>query len=196
MAKKSATLPAPAELERICKGLAALDAIMSEDWGDRYYSFDRNWNAKAKQRMASMRNGSGDDWFIVFAPAGVFVKSFWHEYPREKVAELYAGLPAKLASQLSEGAFDMEHVTFGGFHDGKAWTLRGNAVPMAEELAMLSGDPAKYVAFAADYYEEKLPRAAVAHVLAGKKLDAKLVASISTERTLAELKADLAEIGC
>ena len=39
-----------------------------------------------------------------------------------------------------------------------------------------------------------LPIDAVAHVIAGKKLDAKLVKRISTERTLAEWKADPAEI--
>ena len=111
---KQQRLPPPVELERICKGLAALDAMMSEDL----------------RRL----------------------------------------------------------------HDGTSWTLRGNAVPMADDLAILSGDPKKYVAYAADYFEATLPVAAVAHVLAGKRLDAKLVKRISTERTLAELKADLAEI--
>ena len=191
---KQQRLPPPVELERICKGLAALDAMMSEDWEDRYYSFDQAWNAKSKQRMASMRNGQGDEWFIVFGPHGVFVKAFWHEYPHQNVAKIYQGLPTPLRPQLKEPAFSMRHVTFGGWHDGTSWTLRGNAVPMADDLAILSGDPKKYVAYAADYFEATLPVAAVAHVLSGKRLDAKLVKRISTERTLAELKADLAVI--
>jgi len=192
---KKPVLPAPATLERTCKGLAALDAMMSEDWESRYYSFNHAWNRKRKERMASMRNGSGDDWFIVFSPSGVFVKAFWHEYPHEDVVKLYAGLPAKLAPQLKEGAFMMEDVTFGGWHDGTTWTLRGNAKPMADDLAILAGDAKSYRAYASEYFEEDIPVAAIAHVLAGKKLDAKLVARISTERTLAELKSDLAEIG-
>lgn len=188
-------LPPPVELERICKGLAALDAMMSEEWDARYYSFNQAWNTSSKQRMASMRNGEGDEWFIVFDPRGVFLKAFWHEYPHENVAEIYKGLPAALSSQLAEPAFSMQHVTFGGWHDGTTWTLRGNAAPMADELAILTGDPEKYRAYAEAYFEAALPVDAVAHVLAGKKLDAKLVKRISTERTLAELKADLAEIG-
>lgn len=185
----------PPPLELICKGLATLDAMMSEDWDSRYYSFNQAWNTKSTQRMASMRNGEGDEWFIVFDKSGVFVKAFWHEHPHEDVAKIYKGLPKALMSQLKEQAFSMEHVTFGGWHDGTTWTLRGNAAPPTNELAILTGDPEKYRAYAKPYFEAELPIDAVAHVLAGKKLDAKLVKRISTERTLAELKADLAEIG-
>ncbi len=196
MVKVVATLPAPAELERICKGIATLDAILSEDWESRYYSFDACWDKKAKHRMASMRNGSGDDWFIVFTPTGTFVKSFWHEYKRASADAIYAGLPKALAKQRKENAFMLDDgVTFGGFHDGTSWTLRGNAKPLAEELAILSGDPAAYRSYVAAYFEQKIPLAVVEHVLAGKKLDAKLVARITKEQTLADLKSELADIG-
>jgi hypothetical protein len=183
-----AKLPAPDQLERICTGLANLDAMLSEDWESRYYSFDPKWSKG--QRMASMRNGSGDDWFIVFA-GGVFVKAFWHEYKREDVDAIYRGLPAKLAAQRTEGAFSMEDVTFGGFHDGKSWTLRGNAKPMKDELAMLTGDAKYYVEYAAAYFEAEVPRDAVAHVLAGKPIDAKLVARIAPDRSYRALKKEL-----
>lgn len=188
------SLPSPDDLERICKGLSALDAMLSEDWQDRYYSFDVTWSTKAKQRMASMRNGSGDEWFMVFESGGVFFKSFWHEYPHEDVAEIYRGLPMKLRPQLTEAAFSMEYVTFGGWHDGTTWTLRGNAAPVQEQLEILTGDPEKYRAYASDYFGVDLPSDAIAHVLAGKRLDAKLVKRITSDRTLADLKDDLAGI--
>jgi hypothetical protein len=190
------SLCSPEELERICKGLAVLDAMLMEEWQDRYYSFNHAWNTKAKQRMGSMRNGSGDEWFIVFEPAGVFFKAFWHEYsPYEDVTKLYAGLPTELLPQLKEPAFSMAYATFGGWHDGTKWTLRGNATgPMQEQLEILTGDPEKYRAYAASYFDVDVPSDAIAHILAGKKLDAKLVKRITTERTLADLKSDLAEI--
>ncbi|MDB4963778.1 MAG: hypothetical protein JWP01_3777 [Myxococcales bacterium] len=122
------------------------------------------------------------------------MKAFWHEYPHEDVTKIYDGLPAPLALQLTEPAFSMQHVTFGGWHDGTTWTLRGNTVPMADDLAILTGDPETYRAYAADYFGATIPVDAVAHVLAGKKLDAKLVERITTERTLADLKNDLAAI--
>jgi hypothetical protein len=188
------SLPSPVELERTCKGLAALDAMACAEWQDRYYSFNHAWNETGTERMASMRNGSGDEWFVLFTPAGAFVKAFWHEYPPENVDAVYAGMPATLAPHLKEPAFSVHDVTFGGWHDGTAWTLRGNATPMAEQLAILSGDPESYRAYAADYFEVQLPLDAIAHVLAGKPLDTALVARLSTERTLAELEDDLAEI--
>jgi hypothetical protein len=191
--KPAATLAAPAELERICKGLATLDTILSDDWEMRYYSFDRKWG---KARMASMRNGSGDDWFIVFASTGVFVKAFWHEYPHEDADVIYDGLPPKLAPHRRDGAFMIDDgITFGGWHDGSTWTLRGNAKPMKEELAMLTGAPKLYRTYASIVHSAKVPLDAIAHVLAGKKLDAAVVAKINPEATLADVKSELAEIG-
>jgi hypothetical protein len=191
---RKAKLPTPRDLERICKGIATLDAILSEDWEARYYSFNAKWNPKRKERMASMRNGSGDEWFIVFAKTCTFVKSFWHEHAPGKVKAIYAGLPEELAPQLEEAAFSIQDVTFGGYHDGKTWTLRGDAAPMIDELAILSGDPARYLAYAAEYFEVDIPEDAVAHVLAAKQLDAKLITKLGGQRTLVEMKEDLAEI--
>jgi len=51
------------------------------------------------------------------------VKSFWHDYEHEDVSAIYYSLPAKLAPLARERAFLMEDVTFGGWHDGTAWTL-------------------------------------------------------------------------
>jgi hypothetical protein len=188
-------LPAPTELERICRGLAALDAMLSAEWEYRSYSFNQAWSPDRSERMASMRNGSGDDWHLVFTPGGVFLKAFWHEYPGEDVAAIYEGLPDALAAQRTEPAFSMADVTFGGWHDGTRWTLRGNAAPMLEELAILTGDPVHYQAYASDYFEAQVPLDEIAHVLAGRPLDDAHVAQISIERTLAELQDDLAEIG-
>jgi hypothetical protein len=190
------TLLPPRHLERICKGLAALDAMLMEEWQDRYYSFNHAWNTTLQQRMASMRNGLGDEWFMVFEPGGAFLKAFWHEYhPYEDVAKLYEGVPAQLQPQLTEPAFAIENVTFGGWHDGTTWTLRGNATgPMQEQLEILSGDPEKYRAYSADYLKVDAPLDAIAHVLTGKELDADLLKRIGSTRKLTELKDGLAEI--
>ena len=190
-------LRAPADLERICKGLAALDTMLQDDWEYRYYSFDKAWNTKRKERMASMRNGSGDEWFIVFSPSGVFVKAFWHEYETEDADVIFEGLPAKLAQNRKEPAFwadGDDALTFGGFHDGKKWTLRGNAKPMKDDLAILTGEAKHYRAYAKQVHEIDVPLDAIDEVLGGKKPDAKLAARINSDCTFADLKDDLAEI--
>lgn len=60
-------LPSIAELRRIAQSLAVLDAILCPDWEYRYYSFNSRWGFG--DEMASMRNGSGDEWFPL-GPSG------------------------------------------------------------------------------------------------------------------------------
>jgi len=59
-----ATIPNVETLKKLCQSLATLDAIISPDWEYRYYSFNSKW--ADGEMMASMRNGSGDDYFILF----------------------------------------------------------------------------------------------------------------------------------
>jgi hypothetical protein len=188
-------LPHPSELERTCKGLATLDAIMASEWEDRYYSFNAAWDTAQNVRMASMRNGSGDTWFIAFTPTGTFVKAFWHEHAHGDAAAIYAGLPEALVPQRDEPAFETHLVTWGGWHDGTTWTLRGDATPMEHELAILSGAATAYRDYAADYFEATLPLPAIEHVLAGRALTAAVVAQLDGEMDLEALTADLTEIG-
>jgi hypothetical protein len=191
------TLPEPAELERICKAIAALDAIISLELDYRYFSYDAAW--APGERMASMRNGSGDDYFIAFAPAGVFVRSFWHEYPQEDRDAIYRGLPETLRRQLHEPAFepvgDKTLVTWGGWHAGDGWTLRGNAKPLEEFREILAGDAQAYRTHAADYFELDVPLTAIDHMLAGKPIDEALVQKILPDRALAEVADELRAIG-
>ncbi|MFI6564124.1 hypothetical protein [Streptomyces sp. NPDC050534] len=72
-------LPTIAELRDLCRSLAMLDAILSPDWESRYYPFNATW--AEGEEMASMRNGSGDEYSIVFSAAGVYVRGFGHESP-------------------------------------------------------------------------------------------------------------------
>lgn len=190
----SADLAAPRDLERICRGLAALEAILCAEWQDRYYSFDPRWgDGRNEERMASMRNGCGDEWFIVFAPGGAFVKAFWHEYPHEDPDVIYAGLPKALATHRTEPAFSMQYVTWGGWY-ANGWTLRGNAEPIADELAMLRGNAETYRAFVADYYERDVPLDPIREVLTGAEPHAEIVARIAPERDFADVRDELAEI--
>jgi hypothetical protein len=72
-------LPDIAVVRDRSRSLAMLDAILSPEWEYRYYSFDASWGPA--QELASMRNGSGDDYAIVFSPAGAWVRVFDHESP-------------------------------------------------------------------------------------------------------------------
>jgi hypothetical protein len=90
-------LPDIVTLRRRCQALAMLDAILSPEWDSRYYSFTTSWADDAQ--LASMNNGSGDEYSIVFTPAGVFIRGFDHESPMSPAVndgELWPGLLDRL----------------------------------------------------------------------------------------------------
>jgi len=70
-------LPDTAALRAHCQSLAMLEAILSPEWEDRYHSFASDWSET--EEMASMSNGAGDEYSIVFSPAGAYIRGFAHE---------------------------------------------------------------------------------------------------------------------
>ncbi|MFD4814922.1 hypothetical protein [Streptomyces sp. NPDC058418] len=77
-------LPAIGDLRNLCRSLAVLDMILSPDWEYRYYSFNSAWTDG--NEMASMCNGSGDEYSIVFSAVGAYVRGFDHESPMSPYA--------------------------------------------------------------------------------------------------------------
>jgi hypothetical protein len=72
-------LPDLERLEKLSQSIAMLDAILSPEWDYRYFSFNSKWDESKLERMASMRNGSGDEYFLIFSPQGAIMKGFDHE---------------------------------------------------------------------------------------------------------------------
>ncbi|MBK1884514.1 hypothetical protein JIN85_19010 [Luteolibacter pohnpeiensis] len=112
-------LPSIPELRRITNSLATLDLIICPEWEDRYYSFDSRWSDT--EEMASMRNGCGDDWFVLLGASGFAgIKGLAHEYPSARDAELVrrirAALPRELAEFATEPAFHWDSTSFCYWH--------------------------------------------------------------------------------
>jgi hypothetical protein len=198
-------------LRRTLQSMAMLDAILCPEWGSRYYSFNAAW--APGEHMGSMRNGSGDDFFAHFGPAGCWLKGFAHEYPmspyREDPPRPWPGVldavPAEFAECLREPAFSVEAVTF------CIWRQRGDEVwqvgpvefPPAHPdpdvsgylLGILDGRPESYQAWATDYYERDVELAAVEEVYRHRPLTPELVARLNPEVSLGELVEDISEVG-
>jgi hypothetical protein len=158
--------------EKLAKSIAMLDAILSPNWEYRYFSFNAAWDSSRDERMASMRNGSGDEYFLVFSPQGAILKGFDHEAPMspwacEPVA-VWPGVldcvPAVFASFTAEAAFSMGNCTFCIWrepsdakwqHGPVAFPAGGAGDPDGSEglLWMFDGKPETYVDFAAEYFE-------------------------------------------
>lgn len=208
-------LPAIADLRDLCRSLAVLDAILSPDWESRYYSFNAGW--ADGEEMAWMRNGSGDEYSIVFSAAGACVRGFDHEAPMSPYGndgEPWPGViddvPEVFKPFVEEPAFTDEDgvpvVTACLWHEGTDDRWRHGAIDFPSDHAdpdgatglfplLVDRSPEAYQRFAEDYYEVSVDLEAVRDVYALRPLDQELVSSLNAEVTLADLAQDISEIG-
>lgn len=70
-------LPKPNDLQRICKSISALEAIISPEWEYRYYSYQKDWGEG--EEFCEMRDGQGDQMLILFTKNGICINGFAHE---------------------------------------------------------------------------------------------------------------------
>lgn len=206
-------LPDLTTLRDRCRALAALDAVMSPEWDGRCFSFDAHWSQD--EEMASMRTGSGDEWSIVFSPAGAFVRGFDHESEMSPYAHdmrLWPGLvesvPAALAAPVDEPAFSdgrtlLATVCLWRLADDDRWSAGDITFPPGDDPdgadwlfeMLVDGSPEAYLRLAEECYERQPDLGAVRSVLALEPLTQELVERLDPDVTLEGLADDLDEIG-
>jgi hypothetical protein len=206
-------LPDVATLRDRCRALAMLDGILSPEWESRYYSFDSQW--APGEEMASMRNGQGDAWSIVFSPAGAFVRGFDHESPMSPAVnddELWPGLvdavPGVFSGCVTEPAFSFNGVLEATvclwrrdgddrWHVGDIEFPDGVDPDGADRLfaAVMDATPTAYQRFAEDYFEEALDSDAVREIFALRPLTDDVVRRLNSALTVGDLADDVAAIG-
>lgn len=200
------SLPDVPQLERLLQSLAMLEAILCPEWEYRYYSFNAKWGKG--ERMGSMRNGSGDEFFALFNKYGCFLKGFEHECKLasmpELCSQLYEGVPAQLKGGVTEPAFSPENVTvciWRAVADSH-WNQAGVKLPKGKDpdgstylLTHLDGDPETYCEFAEEYYEVEVDREAVVAIYEHQPLTKSLVADLNEEADWKDVKTDAKEIG-
>ena len=197
-------LPNIDELKRITQSLATLDLIICPEWEDRYYSYDSKWSDT--EHMASMRNGCGDDWFILFAASGATgIKGLAHEYPAARdpglVEQIRRGLPSELAEFASEPAFNWDSTSFCYWRlaDDPAWS----EVPEQESaetgadkfLGILTNPLAGYCKFASDYYERDIEQSVIQHVLSHLPVTPDVISSLNADIGIDDIREDLEQVG-
>jgi hypothetical protein len=200
-------LPDIEVLRRRTQALAMLDAIVCPEWEYRYFSFNAAWNEG--EQMASMRNGEGDDWFLLFGPAGAALKGLAHESPVASGPAFATGIqkaiPVAFSSFLQEAAFSMDRASFcywRGLHDA-AWSKVSHPDPAMtgaddgsdDLLALLVAPAPAYLEFARGYYECELPLVAIEALYGHAPLTRQLVTQINPALTFEEAEASAIEAG-
>ncbi len=199
--------PDIAGLRRLTRSLAMLDAILCTDWESRYYSFNSKW--ADGELMASMRNGSGDQWFALFTEAGVAIHGLAHESPMFREGNPWSGiwdsLPSEFASYQAEPAFDTKNSTFciWRMHSDPTWQRGEIDFPegyldpdgSTNLLSILDGVPENYRAWASAYFECELPVDAVAAVYDHAPITEELLRALRVDASLMLLQLEIEEIG-
>lgn len=206
-------LPAIPELRGLCRALAVLDVVLHPDSADPHHSYSAEWGPG--EESASMRNGSGDEYDIVFTAAGAYVRGFDHESPMSPYAgddsEPWPGVvdsvPEGFRDCVAEPAFGDEDGTqcvtacMWREHADDAWRHGDIEFPPGGDGAdwlfrlLTDGTPEAYQDWAQDYYEMPVDLDAVRHVYAGRPLTADTVAALNPATTLAAVAADITAIG-
>ena len=189
----AARLPQPAELERLSIALAALDALLSPEYQYRLYDY---CPGRSGRRIASMEDGSGNDYSIVFSERGTVVRGFDHECsispwssPDGSLAPgLLDGFPAQLRPIIGERAFQRRKgrtvdLTFCAWQLAGAdrWSVgsldhEGGASYLFERV--LDGTPAGYRGYATSYFGEDVGIEVIRAFFDLSPVDAALVASL------------------
>ncbi|MFB0631060.1 hypothetical protein [Streptomyces sp. AB3(2024)] len=198
----AALLPDPAQLRTHLSALAVLDTTIGGDPRFCQYTFDPAWGPGTE--AALMENGSGDDFSVLFTPAGVLIRGFDHESEMSPYGtddeQVWPGViddvPAALRPLLDEPAFhdeviDAPRVTVCLWREtgDTAWRTGSTiAFPAGSEDPDGSGflfhlladrSPEAVQAHFEDYYERPVPLDAIRHVLAGHPLTPAIAGALS-----------------
>lgn len=195
-----ALLPSIPTLRRTAQSLAMLDAILCPEWEDRYYSFNAAWGTK--EQMASMRNGCGDDWFLLFDPAGAALKGYAHELEMDEAyaAKIQSEVPPEFASFLNEPSFCMTHATFCYWrrNNDLEWSQVNSGISdtIAEEmLDLLISGPSAYQEWIQEYLEKDISLDGIVAIFNHSPLHEDLVKSLNPEADMGAVLKEAAEIG-
>ncbi|MET8982360.1 hypothetical protein ABZX85_42965 [Streptomyces sp. NPDC004539] len=208
-------LPEITALRDHCRSLAVLEAILSPEWADRYHSFDASWSET--EETASMRDGEGDEYSIVFSPAGAYVRGFAHESPMSPYQNdgpwpgVLDSVPEVFAPCVDEPAFSDEDgmpvVTAclwrrtgdEGWSTGEIdfpESFNGDPDGSRSLFALLTDRSAEaFQEWAEDYYETEVDLDAIRHVLASRPLTEDVVTRLNPEVRLTGLAKELTEAG-
>ena len=98
------------QLRQKLKCLALADAILAEEWQYRYFSYNSKWSDT--EEMASLRDGSGAEWFLWFSGQLAGYKCMSPEDGFMPALEsVKATIPPEYKPFITEPAFSMDRAT-------------------------------------------------------------------------------------
>ncbi|MCD1118610.1 hypothetical protein [Chryseobacterium turcicum] len=196
-------LPDAKKLKSICKAISVLDAILSQEWEYRYYSYNNKWSDH--EEFFEMRDGSGDQMLVLFPQNHCVINGFAHEYKQQDKQKLTTNLPSIFNEFIFGEPVNSIGTTFclwtteqKNWQTGQLENFEDNSEEM---LNIFDGNPQTYIDWATEYFEDRykesgIPLETVEKIYSGQTLTKNMVLSIVEElEDWEQLETDLNEIG-
>ena len=176
------------------KSIALLEAIICPEWEYRCYSYNSKWDEG--EEMASMRNGSGDEWFLWIKNGFAALKVMSHEFGvLTGIDSIKDKFPNEYASFISESAFSINESTSLWYLNGTQWIRFDVNEEEANNLVkVFNWTPLEYKDWAEEYYENELSLKAIENVMSGN-LTENDIHLLNEDLSVKDLEEVISEIG-
>jgi hypothetical protein len=151
-------LPDRKTLQNICKAISVMDAIISQKWECRYYSYNSKWNKN--EECLQMRDGLGDELYVLFRAEGCVINGFAHEYHQADKKKLTYNLPTVFHDFIFGEPVESIGSTFCLWTtELKNWQvgqIENHENDSEELLNIFDGNPQTYIDWATENFEESI----------------------------------------
>lgn len=196
-------LPDSKVLRHLCKALAVLDAINSQEPEYRYYTYNPAWDHQ--EELFEMSDGEGDQMLVLFRPEGCVINGFLHEYDQPDKVQVTRGLPDIFDEFVFGEPVNSIGTTFCLWytptHGWQTGVVENEEDGSEELLSIFDNQPTTYAEWATEYFTDETDRppilpAAVAPIYAGEILTKAMVLALIDElEDWPQLATDLQAIG-
>lgn len=165
------------------------------EWEHRYFSFNGNWEQCRNEKMASMRDGSGNEYFLHFSETGVVGKVLY-EHKLKNASLLLADVPDHFSSFKNEAAFNLDNATFYFWRNygDETWSVLPNDLKSYPLIGFLVGDAPYYHGWAEEYYDRKINLETLTEIFNSLAINLKILEKLNPELNNEALSEDILEI--
>jgi hypothetical protein len=187
-------LPTIEEVAETSQSLALLDAILMPEWEHRYFSFSAHWNTAARETMASMRDGSGSEYFLLFSEIGAAGKVLDVTISIPSADSLSA-MPDVFSTFKAEPAFSLHDCSFFLWRraDDASWQHSPSQLSSFSYLVFLVHGASYYHQWAQEYYEREIPFETLSEVFATRTCSKEQAVTLNEEVDFDALQSDMSE---
>lgn len=187
-------LPTISEVYGISQSLAVLDAILMPEWEYRYFSFNNSWNDH--QAMASMKDGGGSHYYLLFdSKHTTCLGKVFDNHIRLMDGSMVQDI-AELAPFLKEPSFENDVATLYFYNIGN--NLNWQSIPFSKDipfLGFIKNKEKAYIDWARDYYETEIAKEPIIDIFDHQPITEEMVKALNSDCTFLDLKSELDEIG-